>query len=59
MNTFSKLDELSHAEIPAWELLEKLGWTYVPCEVLAVERDDEREVLRKERLSAADRLSPL
>ena len=40
-----KLDELSHAENPAWALLKKLDWTYVPREILAVERDDEREVL--------------
>ena len=31
----SHLDELSHAENPARALLEKLGWTYVPREVLA------------------------
>ena len=29
------LDELSHAENPARELLEKLGWTYVPRQALA------------------------
>ena len=53
MTAFNTLDELSHAENPARELLEKLGWTYVPREVLAAERDDEREVLLKGRLRAA------
>ena len=47
------LDELSHAENPARELLEKLGWTYVPRQALAAERDDERAVLLKGRLRAA------
>ncbi len=53
MTGTDRLDELSHAENPARELLEKLGWTYVPREVLAAERDDEREVLLKERLRRA------
>ena len=47
------LDELSHAETPARELLKRLGWTYVPREALAAERDDEREVLLRGRLRAA------
>ena len=47
MTAFNTLDELSHAENPARALLEKLGWTYVPREALAAERDDEREVLLK------------
>ena len=53
MTTFSGLDELSHAEGPARVLLEKLGWTYMQREVLAAERDDEREVLLKGRLREA------
>ena len=53
MTTPAKLNELHHAEIPARELLERLGWTYVPRETLAVERGDEREVLLKGRLRRA------
>ena len=53
MTAPAKLDELHHAENPAWELLEKLGWTYVPREALATERADEREVLLKGRLRRA------
>ena len=53
MTAFDTLDELSHAETPARELLERLGWTYVPREVLAAERDDEREVLLRGRLRKA------
>ena len=53
MTAFNTLDELSHAENPARALLEKLGWTYVPREVLAAERDDEREVLLRGRLREA------
>ena len=47
------LDEFGAAEEPARTLLNKLGWSYVPREVLAAERDDEREVLLKGRLRAA------
>ena len=46
-------NELSLAETPARELLERLGWTYVPRETLAAERDDERDVLLRGRLTAA------
>ena len=53
MTTPAKLNELHHAENPARELLEKLGWTYVPREALAAERGDEREVLLKGRLRHA------
>jgi len=53
LTTFSKLDELNHAENPARALLEKLGWTYVPREALGAERDDEREVLLKGRMRRA------
>ena len=49
----SKMDELSSAENPARALLEKLGWAYTRRELLAAERDDEREVLLKGRLRAA------
>ena len=49
----AKLNEYNHAEDPARLLLERLGWTYVPRDVLAAERGDEREVLLKGRLRAA------
>ena len=48
-----KLDELNQAEEPAKELLRRLGYTYVPREILAEERDNERDVLLKGRLTAA------
>ena len=47
------LNEFNHAENPARELLEQLGWTYVPREILAAERSVEREVLLKGRLKKA------
>ena len=50
MVTPAKLNEYKHAEEPAHVLLERLGWTYVPREVLAAERSDERDVLLKWRL---------
>ena len=53
MTSPAKLNELNLAENPARELLERLGWTYVPRETLAVERDDERDVLLHGRLTAA------
>ena len=53
MTTPSKLNELNHAEDPARRLLERLGWSYMPREVLASERGGEREVLLKGRLRAA------
>ena len=53
MTTPSKLNEFNHAEEPARRLLERLGWTYVPRDVLAAERSGEREVLLKERLRRA------
>ncbi len=53
MTASAKLNELNLAENPARELLERLGWTYVPREELAAERDDERDVLLKGRLTAA------
>ena len=53
MTTPGRLNELHHAENPARELLEKLGWTYVPRETLAAERGDEREVLLRARLRRA------
>ena len=49
----SKLNEYNHAEDPARRLLERLGWAYVPRDVLAAERGGEREVLLKGRLRAA------
>ena len=49
----NRLNEFNHAEDPARQLLERLGWTYVPREALAAERSDEREVLLKGRLRAA------
>ena len=53
MTAPAKPNELSLAENPARELLERLGWTYVPREELAAERDDERDVLLYGRLTAA------
>ena len=49
----AKLSEYHHAEEPARELLERLGWDYVPRATLAAERGEEREVLLKERLRRA------
>ncbi len=55
----SKLNELNHAEDPARQLLERLGWTYIDRGELAVGRNDEREVLLKEGLrDALLRLNP-
>ena len=51
--TPDKLNELNQAELPARDLLVKLGYTYVPREDLAVERNDEREVHLMGRLRAA------
>ena len=53
MTSPSKLNEYNHAEEPARLLLERLGWTYVPRDVLAPERGDQRNVLLKSRLKAA------
>ena len=53
MTTPVKLNESNHAENPARRLLERLGWTYVPREVLAAERSEEREVLLKGRFQKA------
>ncbi len=53
MTAPAKLNEYNQAEKPARELLERLGWTYLPREALAEERRDEREVLLKRRLKAA------
>ncbi len=49
----AKLNEYNHAEEPARDLLEQLGWTYVPRDALAAERGGEREVLLKGRLRAS------
>ena len=35
MTSPSKLNEFNHAEDPARQLLEQLGWTYAPAEALA------------------------
>ena len=40
-----ELNELTAAEDPARELLERLGYAYVAREELAAEREGEREVL--------------
>ena len=53
MTTHDKLNELNQAEEPAKELLRRLGYLYMSREVLAAERDNEREVLLKGRLKAA------
>ena len=47
MVTPAMLNESTHAEDPARQLLEQMGWTYVPREALAAERSGEREVLLK------------
>ncbi len=49
----ASLNEYNAAELPARELLEKLGWEYVPRETLAGKRNNEREVLLKDRLRRA------
>ena len=53
MTTPAKLNEFNSAENPARELLERLGYTYVPREELATEREGEREVLLTQRLTNA------
>src|SRR3990170_3405990 len=53
MTPSDKVNELNEAELPAVALLQRLGYTYVPREILAPERDNEREVLLKGRLKAA------
>ena len=53
MTTPAKLNELNSAEDPARELLERLGYTYVAREELAAEREGERDVLLKGRMTAA------
>ena len=53
MTTSTKFNELNSAETPARELLERLGYEYVPRDVLAAEREGEREVLLKGRLTAS------
>lgn len=40
MTTPDKLNELDQAELPARDLLVKLGYTYVPREVLAASAAD-------------------
>ena len=50
MTSPSKLNEYNHAERPALNLLMQLGWTYIPRKTLALERDNERQVLLKRRL---------
>ena len=49
----TRVNEYNHAEEPARVLLERLGWTCVPRDVLAEERGDQRDVLLKGRLKAA------
>ena len=53
MTSPAKLNEYNHAEKPALDLLEQLGWTYVPRDALAAERGDERQVLLQRRLKLA------
>jgi len=52
MPVTTRVNELNEAEEPAKELLRRLGYTVVPREILALERDGEREVLLKGRLKA-------
>ena len=56
MTTPAKLNELDSAGNPARELLERLGYEYVPSEVLAAERDGERARLHSLQASSADAL---
>ena len=49
----TRLNEFNHAEDPARRLLERLEWTYVSREALALERSDERDVLLKGRVKRA------
>ena len=53
MTSPARLNELTAAENPARELLERLGYAYVAREELAAEREGEREVLLTRRLTAA------
>lgn len=53
MTTSAHLNELNHAENPARDLLVRLGYEFVPREVLAPEREDERGVLLTGRLTRA------
>lgn len=53
MGSSDKLNEINHAEEPARQLLVRLGYEFVPREVLAPERAHEREVLLKGRLTRA------
>ena len=53
MTTASKMNEFDYVEDPARQLLERLGWTYVPGTELAEERGDERDALLKTRLRKA------
>jgi type I restriction enzyme R subunit len=46
-------NEENLVEIPAVELLQKLGWTYHPPELLDFERSTYREVILENRLAAA------
>ena len=52
-STPAKLNELNYAELPARTLLKQIGWTYVPREVLAEERGDQRDVILIGRLKKA------
>ena len=61
MTTPAKLNELNCAGNPACELLERLGYAYVPRAALAAEREGERAREERARLhslqaSAADAL---
>ena len=40
MKTPAKLNEFHAAEDPGRRLLERIGWSYVPREALATERDE-------------------
>ena len=53
MTNSDRLNELDQAENPARDLLVRLGYEFVPREVLAAERDDERGVLLVGRLTRA------
>ena len=52
MTAPARINELNEAETPARELLEKLGYTYIPRQQLAKERIDERDATFEGRVRA-------
>ena len=54
VTTPSKLNEFNHAEDPVRRLLERLRWTYVSREALAVERPPDGNSARARRASSGE-----